>query len=280
MNNLTNYHSHCDFCDGHAPIEDFVKVAIEKGFSAYGVSSHSPLPEYIGHTGVLKFQAVPAYLDEIERLKIKYRGQIELYAGMEIDYLDQEHNPANSYFQSLALDYRIGSVHFLKVGQNIAMDADTRPESFIVHLREYYDNSLKQLVLDYFDAKMRMIALGGFDFVGHADKVSMNALRVEPLVTAQGWYKDKIAEYFNFIAEKKVMLEINTKALHTAGLFFPNQEHFSLLEKLGVKLVVNSDAHSPHLINSGRSEAIESLKAVGYKTIRELHEGVWQDVKI
>ena len=23
MNNLTNYHSHCDFCDGHAPQELF-----------------------------------------------------------------------------------------------------------------------------------------------------------------------------------------------------------------------------------------------------------------
>lgn len=30
MNNLTNYHSHCDFCDGHAPMELFVREADER----------------------------------------------------------------------------------------------------------------------------------------------------------------------------------------------------------------------------------------------------------
>lgn len=278
--NLTNYHSHCDFCDGRAPMEDFVKAAIEAGFSAYGVSSHSPLPPYTGHTNVLQYDRVDEYLAEIERLKAKYDDKIELYAGMEIDYIDADHNPANEYFQNLPLDYRIGSVHFLKVGDALAMDADTRPENFVVHLAKFYDNNLKQLVLDYYDAKMRMVALGGFDFVGHADKVSMNARRVEANITTEKWYKDKIKEYFHFISEQGMMLEINTKALHTAGLFFPNEEHFGLLHTLGIPLVINSDAHSPHLINSGRMEAIERLRTVGYKTVRELHGGVWQDVKI
>mgnify|MGYP000074504520 CR=1 FL=1 len=41
---LCTYHSHCNFCDGKAPAEDFVKAAIEAGFHSYGISSHSPLP--------------------------------------------------------------------------------------------------------------------------------------------------------------------------------------------------------------------------------------------
>ena len=32
---------------------------------------------------------------------------------MEIDYLNDDWGPANDYFQSLPLDYRIGSVHFI-----------------------------------------------------------------------------------------------------------------------------------------------------------------------
>ena len=43
--NLTNYHSHCSFCDGQAPAEEFVKSAISAGFTAYGISSHAPLPQ-------------------------------------------------------------------------------------------------------------------------------------------------------------------------------------------------------------------------------------------
>lgn len=278
--NQTNYHSHCDYCDGHAPMEDFVQAAIAAGFTSYGVSSHSPLPDYTGHNNVLQRDKVDEYINEIKRLKIKYANKIELYASMEIDYIDDEFNPANEYFQSLELDYRIGSVHFLKVGHRTVMDADTRPDKFVINLQQYYDNDLKQLVVDYFDTKMRMISLGGFDFVGHADKVSMNAGRVDAGITSQVWYRDKIRQYFEFIARSGIMLEINTKAFHSAGLFFPNEEHFRLLRELQIPLVVNSDAHSPHLISSGRMEAIERLKSVGYKTVRELHGGVWQDIKI
>ena len=41
---LCTDHSHCNFCDGKAPAEDFVRAAIEAGFHSYGISSHSPLP--------------------------------------------------------------------------------------------------------------------------------------------------------------------------------------------------------------------------------------------
>ena len=42
--NLTNYHSHCSLCDGRAPMEDFVREAVRRGFTSYGISSHAPLP--------------------------------------------------------------------------------------------------------------------------------------------------------------------------------------------------------------------------------------------
>lgn len=44
MTNLTNYHSHCLYCDGRANMEDFIRFAISEGFSSYGISSHAPLP--------------------------------------------------------------------------------------------------------------------------------------------------------------------------------------------------------------------------------------------
>ena len=105
--NLTNYHSHCSFCDGKAPMEDFVKSAIAAGFTSYGISSHAPLPFETCWT--LSQERVPDYLQEIGRLKQRYAGEIEIYAGLEIDYLNEIQNPANSYFQALPLDYRIGS---------------------------------------------------------------------------------------------------------------------------------------------------------------------------
>lgn len=39
--NLTNYHSHTLYCDGRAGMEDFIRFAISRGFTSYGISSHA-----------------------------------------------------------------------------------------------------------------------------------------------------------------------------------------------------------------------------------------------
>ena len=76
------------------------------------------------------------------------------------------------------------------------------------------------------------------------------------------------------------MIEVNTKTLHRNGFLYPNREHFALIHKLGIPVVVNSDAHLPELINSGRPEALKWLKEAGFKTVRQLEQGTWTDVPI
>ena len=111
MTNLTNYHSHCLYCDGRANMEDFIRFAISEGFSSYGISSHAPLPFSTAWT--MEWDRMDDYLSEFSRLKGKYADKIELAIGLEIDYLNEESHPAIPRFQELPLDYRIGSVHML-----------------------------------------------------------------------------------------------------------------------------------------------------------------------
>ena len=107
---LSNYHSHCTFCDGRSTPEDFIKFAVAHGFRAYGFSSHSPLP-FETFWNMSK-DDMPEYLTEIERLKKKYSDRLEIYVGLEIDFLDESYNASIPYFRNLPLDYRIGSIHF------------------------------------------------------------------------------------------------------------------------------------------------------------------------
>ena len=153
-NNRTNYHSHCSFCDGKAPMEDFVEEAVRQGFAAYGISSHAPLPFPARWT--LEAERMAAYLAEIDRLKAAYADRIELYAGLEIDYLNEQSNPASDYFQKLPLDYRIGSVHLIE-SRGKYVDIDTDAETFAENLRLHFDDDLRKLVTDYFDKLMRML---------------------------------------------------------------------------------------------------------------------------
>ena len=114
---LSNYHSHCTFCDGRSNPEDFVRFAVAKGFRAYGFSSHSPLPFETNWN--MSAIDMPEYLQEINRLRQKYADRLEIYTGLEIDYLDETYNASIPYFKELPLDYRIGSIHFLPISTEL-----------------------------------------------------------------------------------------------------------------------------------------------------------------
>lgn len=276
--NLTNYHSHCSFCDGHAPLEEFILVALNMGFTSYGISSHAPLPFPTQWT--MERAQVQPYLQEVARLKEKYAGRIELYAGLEIDYLDETSNPANTYFRELPLDYRIGSVHMLTSDAGEIVDIDVKKETFEEFLPRYFGNDLERLVRNYFGKLMRMVEAGGFDIVGHADKMTYNAACCDPGLLDREWFTNLVGEYFSRIGQKGYMVEINTKAYGNSGIFFPNRKWFPLLKELGIPVLVNSDAHYPDRINAGRAEALDALKRAGFLSVRELHGGNWQDISI
>lgn len=278
ISNATNYHSHCSFCDGNAPMEEFVRAAVDAGFVAYGISSHAPLPFLTDWT--LSKDSVPEYLAEIERLKWKYAGKIELYAGMEIDYLNEEQNPASGYFQGLPLDFRIGSVHWVYNEEGKIVDTDTSLEKFRQHIAQDFHGNLKLLADAYFDASMRMVERGGFDFIGHVNKIGHNASLCEPGVTETAWYQAKLADLFALIAEKGGMVEINTKYLFRKGCFFPDIKDWIYIKQWNLPVVVNSDTHSPELVNIGRPEALKLLREMGFRTVRQLMGGTWREVEI
>ncbi len=276
--NLTNYHSHCSFCDGRAPLEEFVKAAIAQGFTSYGVSSHAPLPFPTKWT--MEWEQMPAYLEETTALKQKYAGQIELYTGLEIDYLNEESHPAVERFCALPLDYRIGSVHLLYNDEGEVVDIDVSAEAFRTIVDTHFGGDLDRVIRMYYRSLRRMVELGGFDIVGHADKMHYNASYYRPGVLDEPWYDTLMHDYFAEIARQGYMVEINTKAFFQLGTFYPNERYFPLFKELGIQVQVNSDAHYPEKINSGRSEALAALKKAGYTTVMEMYGGKWEAMPI
>ena len=250
MNNLTNYHSHTLYCDGRAQMEDFIRFAISEGFTSYGVSSHAPLPFSTAWT--MEWDRMTDYLDEFHRLKKKYSDRIELAIGLEIDYLSAESHPALSRFQELPLDYRIGSVHMLYDPQGEVVDIDTSADTFRKLVDTHFDGDLDQVIRLYFKNLLHMVKLGGFDIVGHADKMHYNAAGYRPGLLDEPWYDTLVRDYFSEIARRGYIVEINSKAYHDLGTFYPNERYFTFLKELGVRVQVNSDAHYPERINYGR----------------------------
>lgn len=276
--NLTNYHSHCSFCDGRAPLEEFVKEAIRQGFYSYGVSSHAPLPFPTRWT--MEWEQMEAYLDEFNNLRQKYADEIELYVGLEIDYLNEESNPSVASFTELPLDYRIGSVHLLYDAAGEVVDIDCSPAVFKERVDRHFNGDVLRVVRMYFDRLFRMVELGGFDILGHADKMHYNASCYHPGLLDEPWYEALMKDYFSLVASRGYFVEINTKAFDSLGTFYPNSRYWELMKEYQIKVLVNSDAHYPERINAGRMEALRLLQAKGFATVAELHQGSWREVPI
>ncbi|MFA6745331.1 MAG: histidinol-phosphatase [Bacteroides graminisolvens] len=276
--NLTNYHSHCSFCDGRAPLEEFVKEAISQSFYSYGVSSHAPLPFPTRWT--MEWEQMEAYLDEFKNLRSKYADEIELYVGLEIDYLNEESNPSVPRFTELPLDYRIGSVHLLYDAAGEVVDIDCSPAVFKERVDRHFNGDVLRVVRMYFDRLFRMVELGGFDILGHADKMHYNASCYHPGLLDEPWYEALMKDYFSLVASRGYLVEINTKAYDSLGTFYPNSRYWELMKEYQIKILVNSDAHYPERINAGRMEALRLLQAKGFATVAELHQGSWREVPI
>ncbi len=276
--NLTNYHSHSLFCDGRAGMEDFVRFALSEGFTSYGFSSHAPLPFSTPWT--MEWDCMEDYLSEFSRLKTYYAGRIELFVGLEIDYLDEASNPSIARFRDLPLDYRIGSVHLLHNDEGEVIDTDVPANVFGKIVDRHFGGDLEWVVRLYYGRLTRMLELGGFDIVGHADKMHYNAACYRSGLLDEAWYDELVRTYFSEIARRGYLLEVNTKSYGDLGTFYPNERYFSFLHALGVQVVVNSDSHYPDRINSGRPEALKALKAAGYNTVMELYGGSWKEMPI
>lgn len=259
---LYNLHTHTQFCDGHAPMEDFVSEAIESGFTHLGFTPHSPI-SVESPVNMTRGQ-VQEFFDEMERLRRKYGDRINLYTSMEIDYVTVGDGPASDYFQQLPLDYRIGSVHFIPAISNpdVMVDIDGKFPGFKERMGKYFDGDIEYVVRTFFSQMMAMVDEGGFEIVGHMDKIGFNASMYHDGIDEEPWYDKLVIDLFENIMDHHLVIEINTKAWLQRNRFYPNLKYFGMLKRFNAPVVVNSDAHYPTLLNNGRLEAIKLLNVL------------------
>ncbi len=252
-----NFHSHTQFCDGRATMEEMVKAAVASGLKHWGFTPHSPI--LFPSPCNMKQEDVDVYLNEVERLKGVYGDVINLYASMEIDYIGPEWGPANDYFQQLPLDYRIGSVHFIPSDSGM-VDVDGKVESFKRKMHEFFHDDIRYVVHTFYDQSEKMLQAGGFDIIGHFDKIGYNASCYSPGIEDEPWYRDCVNNLIDLIIEKDVVVEINTKAWVQSRRIFPKECNLKRLADNNVRIIVDSDAHYTEKVNEGRSYGLSLIE--------------------
>lgn len=269
--NLYNYHSHTQFCDGRASMQCMAESAFNTGMEIWGFSPHSPIPVDSGCN--MDFNAMDGYIAESCSIKEKYGDKMKILTGMEIDFISSEWGPHVDYFQNLPLDYSIGSIHFVPNQDGIPIDCDGSLENFSRKLKEGFNNDLRYVVERFYEQELLMIECGGFDILGHFDKIAANASGVNPDIESYGWYGVLVDDVIRNARDAGYVFEINTKAIHDRNRFFPaanlwkklpdEKKGETLTSMINKKLLVNSDAHYTEKVNLGRNEAFTLLNEMG-----------------
>lgn len=275
----SNYHTHCIFCDGHGSLEDYVKEAIKIGFKSLGFSSHAPLP--FSNDCNMKKEDLINYINEITVLKEKYKNQIDIYCGLEVDYIENILGPDSLEFKNLNLDYTIGSVHFIKdKNTEYYLPVDNTLEEYEKIINIFFNGNIKDFICEYYRLIRKMLCEHKPDILGHLDlirKHNNNHFNEEEF-----WYKEEISKTLNVIKNSGTLLEVNTGAIARGYLSTPYPS-FWILKKccdMDIPIVLNSDAHFPKNLNFYFEEALDLIKNAGYEYIYEMDKGHWIKKKI
>ena len=131
----SNLHGHTTYCDGKNRAEEYILAAIEKNFVSVGLSGHSYV--YFDKEPNMSLEGTLKYIEELKILKEKYKDKIQVYIGIEADFYSG-FNPKLD--KNLGLDYRIGSVHYVKDKvKDKYYCVDNTPE-ILAYAIENYDN--------------------------------------------------------------------------------------------------------------------------------------------
>ena len=275
---IANYHAHSDFSDGHASPEIFLKKAIELNLKAYGFSDHAPLP--IKGMGSMKLVQLPAYLSEINRLKEKYAGKIQVYRALEVDYLPGKLNIQTDYISNANLDYTLGAVHYVEYLSNgQPWGFQSSHEAFQKGVNEIFDGDIKACIRRYYELIREMVENYAPDIIAHLDRVKKLNQGNRYFDEGEKWYQEEISETLESIAKSGSILEINTKGYYNKITIepYPGTWILRLANELNIPIHIASDAHWPEFITGGFEFAADTAIAAGYKNYRIFIDGIWQD---
>ncbi|HEY8500390.1 MAG TPA: histidinol-phosphatase [Clostridia bacterium] len=274
---LATYHTHSYFCDGAMHPEDYVRAAIDKGFTAIGFTSHAPVLFETDWT--MKLSLLNDYIETILHLKEKYKNRIQVYAGLETDY----YTNSPDYRGMPGLDYTIGAVHFLysKTKQRY-MALDGTPEEFLETLNTIFSGDVEAMIKAYYSLYAEMLRKRPPDIAGHIDVLKKNNKDDCFFSEKSQWYRLAVEAALNEIKKQGIIVEVNTGGIsrgYTTEVY-PSVWIMKIMREMGIPIVLNSDAHHPDWIDAYYEKALNMIKSAGYTTQRVLIDGVWQDVKL
>jgi len=248
-----------------------VKAALLAGCDSLGFSEHS----YVPHDPY--FSMTPEdgaeYVREINGLKAKYGGIIEIFLGIEFDYFTAD--PLEG------LDYTIGSAHYVQIGETLhTIDASPRLQKALVD--EQFGGSFFAMAEAYFETIAGIMGKTDADIIGHFDLVAKYNMGGSLFDEMHPRYVGAALGAMDEILKGCTIFEINTKMMYQYNKQEPYPSVFLLkeLQKRGGGVVLSSDSHDAESLCYKFDDMRELLKTCGFRYLKRLTKDGFIDVKL
>jgi histidinol-phosphatase (PHP family) len=272
----TDYHAHCAYCDGSASPREMAEAAERAGLSWFGLSSHAPL--HFSTTWNMDADDAASYRADVRALAGEFRGRLGILLGMEIDWMAEAGGPARPGSWGEGLDYRIGSVHFVRAEDGALFTIDSPEEEFQGDLHSHCPSGGRPLIEDYYARVSAMAKEGGFDILGHFDLPKKNNQGNLLFDEDAPWYRDAVMSAVEAVSASGAVVEVNTGGISRKRIddAYPSTWILSEFRSRGVRVAFSSDAHRPDDILAHRDMAFDSMRKAGYREIHYLTDKGWQ----
>ncbi len=276
-----NFHTHTHYCDGSSAPEDYVLVAIESGLESIGFSGHAPVP-FENNFAIKDIDSLKAYVQEIRKLQDKYQDEINIFLGLEADFIPGITMDFKNFRDDFELDYIIGSVHLVKNHNNDLWFIDG-PDSRVWQsgLDRFFQNDIRKAVSGYYNQLNAMIETQKPDVIGHLDKIKMHN-HGKYFSEGEGWYIQLFKETLNLLKQSGSIVEVNTRGLYKkrSDSFFPGLSILREMNKMDIPITISADAHKPEEVNLWIDQASKAMTEIGYREAKIFIKDGWESIPL
>ena len=219
------FHVHTSRCR-HAsddPDEAYIKKAIELESDSITFTDHAPFPGD-PFTGRMKYCQLKEYISSLKQLKERYAGTINIFIGLEIEYLPS----FRAYYEDLKAN---DDIDLLMIGQH-HYEISSGIYNFKHHSKEWF--YLCEAMLEGVDSNL-------FDILAHPDRA---------FATSTYWstgYNQISAELIKNAVNKNIFIEKNYSSMRKENLYKPD---FWKSVPQNAKIIYGCDAHNNDMIKT------------------------------
>jgi histidinol-phosphatase (PHP family) len=223
----------------------------------------------------MKTEKLDDYVATISTLRDNNRD-LEIYIGLETDFIPGVVSPKSF---SDALDYTIGSIHFVEsFADGRRWEIDGFHTFFLEGLEKLFQNDIRAAITRYYELTREMIMTAPPDVVGHLDKIKIQNIDNKFYNESDAWYRKEISATLDVIERNGVIVEVNTRGIYQkkSTTTYPGPWILEQMYQRSIPITLSTDAHHPDDLINQFPEATKMLYKIGYRELMTLRNHQWK----